>query len=59
MQNFDDKTSLITPLLKSRRMYEDNIKKNFRKMYYHDAGLTEKYSNSFPLQALKLAVLNF
>ena len=40
-------------------MYEDNIKKNFRKMYYHDAGLTEKYSNSFPLQALKLAVLNF
>jgi hypothetical protein len=40
-------------------MYADNIKKNFRKMYHHDAGLTEKYSNSIPQQALKLAVLNF
>ena len=41
------------------RMYQDNTKKNFRKMYYHDAGFTEKYSNSVPQQALKLAVLNF
>jgi hypothetical protein len=59
VQNFDDKTCLITPLLKSRRMYEDNIKKNFRKMFYPDAGLTEKFWNSVPQQALKLAGLNF
>ena len=35
-------------------MYEDNIKKKLRKMYYPDAGLTEMYSNSVPQQALKL-----
>lgn len=59
MQNFDEKICLITPLLKSRRICEDNIKKDLRKMYYHDAGLVEKYSDGVPQQALKLAVSYF